>query len=115
MVELFIVKARLEKMLDYEYKNLVSILSDKKEEDTRFFAYANTISALNFNKDNKAHGWMGMRFQLTSRSEPNDVIIHIRLFENDNLLQQRTLGVLGVNLYMPVISTLVIEILFWNP
>jgi hypothetical protein len=46
----------------------------------------------------KAHGWMGVRFQIHPDTEPNEVVMHISLLENDTLLQQYTLGSLGVNL-----------------
>ena len=88
---------RLVKMLDYEYKELTSLLSNESEKTT-FFALANTMEVLNYQKTNKSHGWMGVKYQLTPNSKPNLVIIHIKLLENDALLQQSTIGVLGVNL-----------------
>ncbi len=89
---------RLKKMLKKEFDELISVLSDKKDYDTRFFAFADTVETLNFKKTNKGHGWLGVRFQLSPFSEPNQVIIHVKLKENDALLQQYTLGALGVNL-----------------
>jgi hypothetical protein len=90
-------EGRLVKMLNYEYQEVSKLLSNM-EDNTTFFALANTMEVLNFTKTNKSHGWMGVKFQLTPRSEPNVVIIHIKLLENDALMQQRTIGVLGVNL-----------------
>ncbi|NQU34632.1 MAG: TonB-dependent receptor [Bacteroidetes bacterium] len=90
-------EGRLIKMLDYEYKELTSLLSTDLEETT-FFALANTMEVLNYSKTNKSHGWMGVKYQLTPNSEPNLVIIHIKLLENDALMQQTTIGLLGVNL-----------------
>jgi hypothetical protein len=49
-------------------------------------------------KTNQGQGWMGVRFQGSKREKPNEVIIHFQLLENDALLQQYTLGTLGVNL-----------------
>ncbi len=89
---------RLKKMLKKEHEELISVLSTKKERDTRFFAFADTVETINFNKTNQGHGWLGVRFQLTPYTEPNEVIIHVNLKENDTLLQQYTLGSLGVNL-----------------
>ncbi len=88
---------RLQKMLNYEFKEVTRLLHTENEETT-FFALANTVEVLNFMKTNKSHGWMGVKFQLTPNSKPNEVIIHIKLLENDALLQQSTIGVLGVNL-----------------
>ncbi len=85
-------------MLDIEYDNLIKLLSDKRGQGTRFFAFANTVTTINYQKTNEAHGWIGVRFQLKPNAKPNDVILHVKLLENDALLQQKTLGILGVNL-----------------
>lgn len=94
----YVSESRLMQMLDIEYDNLVKVLSNKRGQDTRYFAFANTVTTLNYQKTNQGHGWIGVRFQLKPNSKPNDVILHVKLLENDNLLQQKTLGVLGVNL-----------------
>jgi hypothetical protein len=67
-------------------------------KDTRFFALANTVETLNFERTNQGHGWIGFRFQLRPESEPNDCIIHVKLHDNDPLQQQYALGIVGVNL-----------------
>ncbi|MBN2683615.1 MAG: hypothetical protein JXR58_14055 [Bacteroidales bacterium] len=92
----YVSEDRLIKMLDKEYQELVKILADKN--DTCFFAFANTVETLNFKKTNSGHGWLGVRFQLKPETPPNEVIIHVNLLENDQLLQQYSLGALGVNL-----------------
>jgi len=89
---------RLEEMLGCEYDELVKVLEDKREKPTRFFAFADTVSTINYRKDNVSHGWMGCRFQLNPGEAPNEVILHVGLHERDNILQQNTLGILGVNL-----------------
>lgn len=94
----YVSRERLELMLDAEYEELTGLLASTSLPDLRFFAFADTVSTLNFRKDNISHGWLGVKFQLNTQSEPNQVIIHVRLYENDALLQQNTLGVLGVNL-----------------
>lgn len=94
----YVSEQRLLQMLDKEYNSLVNLLSDKRGEETRFFAFANTVTTLNFRKDNEAHGWIGVRFQIKAESKPNEVILHVRLLEKDSQLQQQTLGHLGVNL-----------------
>ncbi len=94
----YVSKDRLTRILDCEYNELISVLHNTREPSTRFFAFANTVSTLNYRKDNLSHGWLGMRFQLSPASPPNEVIIHVKLLENDSQLQQNTLGVLGINL-----------------
>lgn len=94
----YVSRERLELMLEAEFAELTSLLAASSNPELRFFAFADTVSTLNYKKDNISHGWLGVKFQLHPQSEPNQVIIHVRLYENDALLQQNTLGVLGVNL-----------------
>jgi hypothetical protein len=95
--ERYVCQEKLYKMLDKEY----SLLSERlhiRGKRTNFFAYANTVEALNYRKTNQGHGWIGLRFQLHPQSEPNDCIIHVVLKDNDSLWQQEVLGKVGVNL-----------------
>jgi hypothetical protein len=96
--ERYVSEERLIKMLDAEYTELTEILSVNRGETTRFFSFANTVETLNFKKSNKGHGWCGIKFQLHPGTEPNLIVMHVRLLEDDALLQQRTLGILGLNL-----------------
>lgn len=93
----YVCESRVYKMLDHEYNLLVERLEDKRE-NTNFFVFADTVAAINYQKTIKGHGWLGMRFQLTPHSEPNDLVVHVRLLDNDNRLQQEAIGVLGVNM-----------------
>lgn len=94
----YVSEGRLSKMVKAEFEDLINVLGEKRGKTTRFFAFANTVETLNFRKTNEGHGWLGVRFQLRPESEPNEVFIHVNLLENDALSQQRTLGILGVNL-----------------
>ncbi|MFZ4400452.1 MAG: hypothetical protein ACOYO1_10490 [Bacteroidales bacterium] len=96
--ERYVSQDRLRKMLTIEYNELIDVLKSKRIPATCFFTFANTVVALNYNKDNEARGWLGVKFQLFPNDVPNEVVIHTTLLENDNLLQQNTLGVLGINL-----------------
>lgn len=94
----YVVESRLVKMLSKEYNLLEKRLDEKRGPDTTFFSFANTVVALNYQKTNEAHGWIGCRFQLNPQAGFNDVIIHVRMLDNENVLQQQALGVIGVNL-----------------
>ncbi len=94
----FVSEERLNSMLKAEFNELTKTLEGKRKEDTLYFVFANTVSVLNFKKDNYCHGWLGVRFQLKTNSKPNEVILHVKLLENDTLQQQQTLGILGINL-----------------
>lgn len=93
----YVSKARLQQMLKKEYNDLLTRLAEKAP-DKRFFAICNTVEAINYDRSNKSHGWMGVKFQLNPNEESNTVIIHIRLLDRENIQQQEILGILGVNL-----------------
>lgn len=93
----YVSEGRLQKMLDKEYKEVNKVLLESKP-NALFFAFANTVEILNYSKTNYSHGWMGIKFQLEPGGKPNTVIVHVKLLENDGLLQQTTMGILGVNL-----------------
>ena len=93
----YVSEQRLVKMLDKEYRELEKLLRNEKSAAS-FFAFADTVEILNYTKSNYPHGWMGVKFQLAPHKEPNVVLMHIKLLENDSLLQQITLGAIGVNL-----------------
>ena len=92
----YVAGERVEKMLDYEYQELISILDGVQPK--RFFAFANTVETLNYAKTNQGNGWLGVAWQLSERCAPNRMMIHVKLHENDTLLQQYSLGSLGINL-----------------
>lgn len=92
----YVAEDRLRKMLDYEYDELIEILDKKNTQ--KFFAFANTVETLNFSKTNQGSGWLGIAVEGTDRYSPNKMFIHVKLHENDTLLQQYTLGTLGINL-----------------
>jgi hypothetical protein len=94
----YVSRSRLRKMLEHEYELLTERLTGEKYQNKRLFAFANTVAALNFSKSNEPHGWIGIRFQHEVGGAPNEIIFHVRLLDSDNLLQQKVLGVLGVNL-----------------
>ncbi|MEX2596863.1 MAG: TonB-dependent receptor [Salibacteraceae bacterium] len=93
----YVAEPRLVTMLDKEFNNLQSKLLHRKDE-TRFFAFANTVEILNYFKTNKGHGWIGLRFQLEPNQPPNECVFHVIMNDNDGLMQQKALGRVGVNL-----------------
>lgn len=94
----YVTEPRLRKMIEYEYGLINERLSRDKWPDKCYFAFANTIATINFTRKFKGHGWMGVRFQLNPDQEPNDVIFHVRMKEEEASLQQETIGQMGVNL-----------------
>jgi hypothetical protein len=94
----YVCESRLVKMMDREYSLMEERLKGVRPPDTLFFAFANTIVTLNFSKSNEGHGWVGIRFQLVPDSEPNDIIMHIKMLDSSTDLQQQAVGIIGVNL-----------------
>ena len=89
---------RLDEMLSHEYDLLVERLQETRAATSTFFVFADTVTAKSFKGNNECHGWMGVRFQTHPGGEANDVIIHVRMWDKENILQQQALGVIGVNL-----------------
>lgn len=94
----YVSRARLERMLEREFDLIVARISEERPDDTRFFAFANTVAAQGFNKRAECHGWLGIRLQLTPKAPPDEIIMHVRMLDDTNLDQQEALGILGVNL-----------------
>ncbi|RZL97408.1 MAG: nicotinamide mononucleotide adenylyltransferase, partial [Pedobacter sp.] len=94
----YVSQSRLLKMLNHEFGLLTERLNGKKYDDRTFFAFADTVTTLNYNKSNDPHGWIGIRFQVEPGGEPNEIFFHVRLMDTDAALQQNVLGIIGVNL-----------------
>ena len=93
----YVCESRIHKMLDHEYALMVERLGESRPESC-FFVFADTVAALNYTRTVRGHGWLGLRFQLTPHGEPNDLLIHVRMLDNDYRQQQSAIGILGVNL-----------------
>jgi len=94
----YVSRKRLQTMLDHEYSLLLERLSDKIGDERTFFVFADTVAARSFKEHNESHGWLGVRFQTHTHSEPSEIIIHVRMLDEENVEQQEALGVIGVNL-----------------
>jgi hypothetical protein len=94
----YVCRSRVDKMLDHEYSLIMERLNAERQDNTKFFAFANTVATIDFKKRFKGHGWMGIQFQTEPRKEPNRVILHIKPLEHEAQFQQETIGILGVNL-----------------
>jgi hypothetical protein len=94
----YVSYSRVNKMIDREYNLVLERLENHRPEDTKFFAFADTIAAKGFKSAHDCHGWLGVKFQSNPLEQPNKIILHVRLRENSNLQQQQTLGQLGINL-----------------
>ncbi len=96
--ERYVSRSRLEAMLDYEYKLNLERLGQARGDTTAFFAFADTVSARNYKGTNECHGWMGIKFQARPHDEASQIILHVRMLDNDTTSQYEALGIVGVNL-----------------
>ena len=94
----YVSKERLLAMLDHEYKLLLDRLDPARGKETRFFVFADTIAARNYQGTNEQHGWLGIRFQSDPGTPPNQIFLHINLCDSTAQLQQQAIGILGVSL-----------------
>ena len=94
----YVSRERLELMLNREYDLLVQRLEAMRGERTAFFVFSDTVAARSFKGTNECHGWMGVRFQTEPHGPTSDIILHVRMLDKENILQQQALGIIGVNL-----------------
>lgn len=95
----YVCESRLMKMLQHESDLLVSRLQDKRDSQTCFFTFADTVATANVEENGKqSHGWLGVRFQSTANGQMNDIVLHVRMLDKFRLQQQEALSILGVNL-----------------
>jgi len=94
----YVSQERLLLMLDHEFELLHERLADSRGTQTQFFVFADTVSARNFAGTNEQHGWMGVRFQPAPCAEPSEIVLHVRMSDKENILQQEALGIVGTNL-----------------
>ncbi|GMH43715.1 hypothetical protein BSKO_11637 [Bryopsis sp. KO-2023] len=94
----YVTRERVESMLDYEYLQCSLTLKKARGDTSQFFAFADTVVAKAFGRDNECHGWLGIKFQTAPGKDPCTIIVHCRLLENTAQAQQESIGILGVNL-----------------
>jgi hypothetical protein len=94
----YVSRERLGLMLEHEYDLLIERLKAVRGDRTAFFVFADTVAAKSFKGTNEAHGWMGIQFQGEPNAPPNVIILHVRMWDKENILQQQALAIVGVNL-----------------
>ena len=94
----YVTEDRLRKMLNHEVNLVEERLKREDHPNKMFFAYANTVATIDFAKQYKGHGWVGIKYQVDPDQGYNEIVLHLRFKETDARLQQETLGVMGTNL-----------------
>ena len=94
----YVSRERLQTMLDHEFALMIERLDTHRGDRTEFFVFADTVAAQSFKGTSECHGWMGIQFQTFPRTEPSQIVLHVRMLDRDNVAQQDALGIVGVNL-----------------
>jgi hypothetical protein len=94
----YVSRERLALMLDHEYRLLFERLAEQRANRTAFFVFADTVATKGYKGTHDAHGWMGVHFQPEPAAEPSSVVLHVRMWDKENVLQQEALGIAGTNL-----------------
>src|SRR5210317_582227 len=63
----YVTEARLRKMLSHEIDLIEQRITRDKHPNKMFFSFANTVATIDFAKQFKGHGWVGVKYQI----EPN--------------------------------------------
>lgn len=94
----YVSKPRVRAMIEQEFALVLERVGDSRPKSSRFFTYAATVAAKSFNRKNECHAWCAVRVQMYPGAAPSDIIVHVRMFDDNAEAQQQALGVVGVNL-----------------
>ncbi|MGB5425111.1 MAG: hypothetical protein WBN03_23290 [Desulfobacterales bacterium] len=94
----YVTESRVKKMLEKEFRLVLERVGDKRPKNSTYFAFADTITAKSYSQKSECHGWLGIKLQLSSGAEPCEILLHVRMLDESNLMQQEAVGILGVNL-----------------
>jgi len=93
----YVCESRLYKMLDHEWELMEERLKSNRPDAT-FFVFADTIQAINYTRTIKGNGWLGLRFRLDPDGPVNEMVLHVKMLDTNNRMQQEAIGILGVNM-----------------
>jgi hypothetical protein len=94
----YVSRGRLQAMLDHEFELNMERLGQERGYNTSFFAFADTVAARSYRGTAECHGWMGIKFQSRVNDQPSQVVMHVRMLDEEASAQQEALGIVGVNL-----------------
>src|SRR5947199_407251 len=87
-VDRYVSRNRLQAMLDYEFELDVERLAAERGDNTSFFAFADTVVARSYRGTHECHGWMGIKFQSRANDQPSQVVMHVRMLDEEASGQQ---------------------------
>ena len=95
----YVSRERLELMLNREYDLLVHRLESLRGDRSDVFRISPIRWRPEASKEqmNVTAGWE-FDSRLEPKGPPSDIILHVRMLDKENILQQQALGIIGVNL-----------------
>jgi hypothetical protein len=94
----YVSRNRLQAMLDREFDLNLERLGPERGDQSSFFAFGDTVKAQSYRGTSECHGWMGIKFQSRANDQPSQIVMHVRMLDEETSAQQEALGIVGVNL-----------------
>ena len=94
----YVSKTRVKSMIEKEFELVINRVGKSRSKISRYFAYGATVAAKSYKTDNECHAWCGIRIQMYPGAEPSEIVVHVRMCDDNADWQQTALGILGVNL-----------------
>ncbi len=94
----YVSQNRVKAMIEKEFDLVVTRVGTSRSKTSRYFAYGATVAAKSYKCDNECHAWCGIRVQMYPGAVPSDIVVHVRMLDEDADRQQSALGIFGVNL-----------------
>lgn len=94
----YVSKSRVKSMIEKEFDLVIDRVGTTRSKTSRYFSYGATVAAKSYKTDNECHAWCGIRIQMYPGAEPSEIVVHIRMRDENADRQQTSLGILGVNL-----------------
>jgi hypothetical protein len=94
----YVSRNRLQAMLDREFDLNLERLGPERGDQSSFFAFGDTVKAQSYRGTSECHGWMGIKFQSRAKDQPSQIVMHVRMLDEETSAQQEALGIVGVNL-----------------
>ena len=98
----YVSKGRVYAMLEKEFALILERVGKSRSRTSRYFSYAATVAAKSYKGNNECHAWCGVRVQMYPGAKPSDVVLHVRMRDENAERQQQAMGVFGVNLIYAV-------------
>ncbi len=94
----YVSQSRVSSMIEKEFNLVIDRVGTSRSRSSRYFSYGATVAAKSYNSDNECHAWCGIRIQMYPNAVPSEIVVHIRMRDEEADRQQVALGTFGVNL-----------------